>query len=307
MISRTPAKAILFGEHAVVYGEPAIAMAINLYSHVEITKSDEFLVDGSQPDRRFHSYIIAAYELSKIKEKVNVKIRSHLSASSGLGSSASVTVGTLSSLFAMEGRWSKDDIAKTSFEVEYFVQGRASPVDTSTVTSGGFVIVSRQPYGDPLWEVKKNNITWYVSRLEFFDSTFIIANSGVRGSTGNLVQKVYNFVTKNTFGMDIIKEIGSISMQAIKLLEVNDLEKIGELMYRNNKLLTILGVGHEKTTSIIDSVKQYAYGAKITGAGGGGSVLILPKNEDKVKEILEASRIRYYTVRPDKNGVTLIQ
>ncbi|MDP8011490.1 MAG: mevalonate kinase [Thermoplasmata archaeon] len=306
MISRTPAKAILFGEHAVVYGEPAIAMAIDLYSHVEVSKSEEFLVDGSPPEPRYHSYIIKAYEMSGLKEKVNIKIRSHLSASSGLGSSASVTVGTISTLFALKGEWSKTEIAKTSFDVEYAVQGRASPVDTSTVTAGGFVIVSRESYGKPIWEIEKNGIKWYVSSLKNLNQEFIIANSGVRGSTGNLVQKVYNFVSKNSFGMDIIREIGKISMESIKYLEERNLEKIGELMNRNNKLLTILGVGHEKTSKIIDSVKDFSYGAKITGAGGGGSVIILPKNEEKVKEILERSKIKYYLVRPDLNGVVLI-
>lgn len=305
MMSRTPAKAILFGEHAVVYGEPAVAMAIDLYSNVEILPSKEFLVDNSPPDRRFHSYILAAYEFSKFSGNVHVKIRSHLSASSGLGSSASVTVGTLSTLFGMMGKWSREEIARNAFEVEYYVQGRASPVDTSTVTAGGFVIVSKEPYGKPIWEIRKNGNIWYVSRLKNIDITFIVANSGVRGSTGALVQKVYNFVTKNSFGMDIIREIGKISMESIRYLEDENLEKLGELMNRNNRLLTILGVGHEKTSSIIDGVSEFSYGAKITGAGGGGSVLILPRNEDKVIDALEKMKIKYYRVHPDKNGVTL--
>lgn len=307
MMSRTPAKAILFGEHAVVYGEPAIAMAIDLYSQVEILPSKKFLVNNSPPDRRFHSYIITAYEFSKFSENIEVKIKSDLSTSSGLGSSASVTVGVLSTLFGMMGEWSKEKIAKNAYEVEYQVQGRASPIDTSTVTAGGLVIVSREPYGEPIWEIRKNEQVWYVSKLKDIDIPFIIASSGVRGSTGSLVQKVYNFVTKNSFGMDIIKEIGKISKESIKYIESMDLEKIGELMNRNNKLLTILGVGHEKTSSIIDNVSEFSYGAKITGAGGGGSVLILPKNEERVLDILEKMNIKYYMVKPDRNGVTLFE
>jgi len=307
MKSRTPAKAILFGEHAVVYGEPAIAMAIDIYSHVEAELSRDFLVDNSPPDRRFHAYIITAYELSKFSGNVHVKIKSHLSASSGLGSSASITVGTLSTLFGMKGEWSRENIAKNAFEVEYLVQGRASPVDTSTVTAGGFVIVSREPYGDKLWKIRKNSITWYVSKLKVPDISFIIANSGVRGSTGVLVQKVYNFVTRNSFGMDIVRDIGKITLEALKYLEENNIEKIGELMNKNNRFLTILGVGHKATSSIIDAVSEFSYGAKITGAGGGGSVLILPKNEDKVIEILEKMKIKYYKVKQDKYGVTLFE
>lgn len=305
MKSRTPAKAILFGEHAVVYGETAVAMAIDLYSHVEVEKCKEFLVDNYPPDKRYHSYIIKAVELSGIKENVHVKIKSNLSASSGLGSSASVTVGTLSSILAMENKWSKEKIAELAFETEYTVQGRASPVDTSTVTSGGVVIISRHKSENFKWKIEKNNIEWYVSNIKVPDIYFIVANSGVRGSTGALVQKVYNFVSKNSFGMDIIREIGKISEESIKYLENGDLETIGNLMNRNNKLLTILGVSHNITNDIIESVKDHSYGAKITGAGGGGSVLILPRNENKILEILENKNLKYYKVKIDNSGVTI--
>ncbi len=79
------------------------------------------------------------------------------------------------------------------------------------------------------------------------------------------------------------------------------------VIHRNNKLLNILGVGHELTTRIIDSVLPYSYGAKITGAGGGGSVLILPRERDAIIEKLESMGIKYFRVSMDREGVTLLK
>jgi len=307
MKSRTPAKVILFGEHAVVYGEPAIAMAIDLYSIVSVEKSENLLIDNSPPDRKYHSFILTAYEKSGYPDPVHIMVKSSFSPSSGLGSSASVTVGTVSTLLGMQGRWSKEVIARISFETEYAVQGRASPTDTSTVTSGGAIIISRGNVENLLWSVEKNGITWNIGKIDIKPIELIVANSGIRGSTAHLVSKVSSFVTKNKFGMDIIREIGEISKNAIEPLMDGDIEKIGSLMVKNNKLLNILGVGHEATTRIIDSVSSFSYGAKITGAGGGGSVIILPKEREKVIERLEYLRIKYYNVKMDREGVSFIK
>ncbi|MGC9126525.1 MAG: mevalonate kinase [Thermoplasmata archaeon] len=307
MKSRTPAKVILFGEHAVVYGEPALAMAINLYSTVDIEKSDELLIDNSPPDRKYHSFILTAYEKSGFGLPVHIRVRSSFSPSSGLGSSASVTVGTVSSLLAISGRWSKEEIARIAFETEYSVQGRASPTDTSTVTSGGGIIISRNDVESRLWRIEKNGIEWNVGRIDIKPLELIVASSGIRGSTALLVSKVNSFVSRNRFGMDVIREIGEISRSAITPLMDGDLETIGELMVRNNKLLNILGVGHELTTRIIDSVLPYSYGAKITGAGGGGSVLILPRERDAIIEKLKSMGIKYFRVSMDREGVTLLK
>lgn len=306
MKSRTPAKVILFGEHSVVYGEPAIAMAIDLYSIVEAISSDEMLIDNSPPDRRYHSYIISAYEHSGYSSPLHIRVRSSLSPSSGLGSSASVTVGTVSSILALSGKWSRERIARISFETEYDVQGRASPTDTSTVTAGGAVIVSRGEVDDKLWSLERHGMIWNVGRVKIKPLDIIVASSGIRGSTALLVSRVNSFVTRNKFGMDVIREIGEISRSAIIPLMDGELEKIGDLMNRNNKLLNILGVGHEATTRIIDSVSRFSYGAKITGAGGGGSVIILPREREIVMEILEKMNVKYHNVKMDNNGVSIL-
>ena len=307
MESKTPAKVILFGEHAVVYGKPAIAVAINIYSSVIVEKHSSMLIDGIQPDKKYHSYILKAYELSGVNFPVSIRIRSSFSQSSGLGSSASITVGTVSSLLYLIEKWSKDNIARIAFETEYQVQGRASPIDTSTVTLGGAVMISPKKSERSLWKIEKNGYLWWIERLEISELDLIVANSGIRSSTAQMVSKVNNFVSKNKFGMEIIDEIGKITEDAIAPLKNGDLEKIGNLMNRNNKLLNIIGVGHESTTKIIENVIDYSYGAKITGAGGGGAVVIIPRKKEMVIEKLESMGIKYYEVKIDNEGVSFIK
>ncbi len=307
MISKAPAKVILFGEHAVVYGQPAISMAINLHSTVEMDYSKETTIDGLKPDFKYHSYILKALEIVGIEKNLRIRTESMIESSSGLGSSASISVATVSSALALKNSWKRNEIAKMAFLTEHNVQGRASPVDTSTITAGGCIIVSSDLMDNALWKINLNERTWYVSRIEINELNLIVVFSGVKGSTAVQVEKVYNFVSKNSFGMEIIKKIGNISIQSIKELETGDVEKIGELMNENNKLLSILGVGHEKTNEIIESVMHYSYGAKITGAGGGGSVIILPKDEDRVMEILESKGYRPFKAKMDRSGVSLVQ
>lgn len=303
MESSAPAKIILFGEHAVVYGEPAIAMAIDLRSTVKIKRSDKFLINGESPDSKFHGYIKKAVELYWNESPLNVVTSSTIPHASGLGSSASITVSTVSSILALQNDWNKEKIAKNSFEVEYSVQGRASPIDTSTVTAGGTVLVSKKDFAGRLWKIEKDNNSWFINNIEICDLSLIIGCSGIRGITHEMVDKVRRYTEKSGFARDVIASIGNITYSSISALKDGDYKTLGSLMKKNQNLLSILGVSHPNIQSMINEVEKYSYGAKITGGGGGGCIIILTDEKDEVLKILRNRGWSSYKVKMDKEGV----
>ncbi len=302
MEASAPAKVILFGEHAVVYGEPAIAVAINLRTYVKIEKGDEYRINGYPLKDRYHSYIKNAIELCWNGEPLDIKTRSDVPSASGMGSSASITVAMVSALLGMQGEANERKIAKLGFEVEYKTQGRASPIDTSTVTHGKGILVHKEKRENFLWDIEKDKVRWYIHHIEVPPLKLVIGFSGIKGSTKAMVDKVRRFYIWNSFAREVIREIGKITLESIEPLENEDYVRIGELMNRNNKLLTILGVNHPMLKKMINAAKKHSYGAKITGAGGGGSMVALTDEQDEVAKAIEEVGGKAYKVEISREG-----
>ncbi len=302
MIASAPAKVILFGEHAVVYGEPAIAVAINLRTYVDIQKGNEYRVNGYPMNKKHHSYIKNAIELVWDGVPLNIRTKSDVPSASGMGSSASITIATLAALMAMQQNVEEETLAKMGFEVEYKTQGRASPIDTSTVTHGHGILVHRQKMEKHLWSVEKGEVKWHIHHIEIPSLRLVIGFSGIKGSTREMVEKVRRFYTWNSFARDVIREIGKVTLNAIKPLENEDYERIGELMNEDNKLLTILGVSHPMLKKMIRAAMKHSYGAKLTGAGGGGSIIALTDEQDEVAKEIEEVGGKAYKVSISKEG-----
>jgi mevalonate kinase len=128
----SPGKVILFGEHAVVYGEPAIALAVSRRFHTQVEERNggkDHIVDGHKMTRAHHSYFKHAVEDYWEGGPLDIRTRSEIPSSSGMGSSAALTTSLMGCLVEMSGGNIADErerIARQSFETEYCVQGRAS-------------------------------------------------------------------------------------------------------------------------------------------------------------------------------------
>ncbi len=302
METSAPAKVILFGEHAVVYGEPAIAVAINLRTYVKIKKSEEYRVNGYPMSDKYHSYIKNAIKLCWDGEPLDINTKSQVPSASGMGSSASITVAMLTALLAMKDEVKEEKIAKLGFEVEYRTQGSASPIDTSTVTHGKGILVHREKKDNFLWKVEKGELRWYIHHIEVPSLKLVVGFSGIKGSTKDMVNKVRRFYNWNSFARDVIRDIGKITMEAVEPLRDEDYERIGELMNEDNKLLTILGVNHPMLKRMINASLKHSYGAKLTGAGGGGSIIALTDEQDEVAKAIEEVGGKAYKVEISKDG-----
>jgi mevalonate kinase len=271
----------LFGEHAVVYGKPGIAMAIKPRVFVTVRKT-------KHPQRAKSPYIDGCFDSMGVLG--SVYINSQIPSSSGLGSSAAVTVATLSAIndeFSLHK--TRDDIADMAFEIEKKVQkGRASPTDTTVSMYGGIVLIS----GGSRRRLPPQNLH------------LVIGDSLVSHSTAKMVEQVGEQKKKHPEIVDpILDAIEGVSMSAIHHL--NNPKELGRFMDMNHALLEALGVGHPQLSKIVLVARaEGAFGAKITGAGGGGCMIALcPKQlKQRVANAIEACDARAIVTGIDTEG-----
>ncbi|MCD6503076.1 MAG: mevalonate kinase [Euryarchaeota archaeon] len=299
IVTSAPGKVILFGEHAVVYGEPALSAAISLRIFNKISIEEH----PSEKEIR-NPYLREIAKMYNVQ--VHTKTWGSLPIASGLGSSAAYTVSTIAGLdFIMHNKLDIMKIAKTAFEVEYNAQGRASPNDTSVATLGGYIILSRKVHDGFLWKIEKDNVFWNVHRVPLDPLDIVIVYTGKPSKTGEMVTMVKRLYEKNEEIRAAIRRIGEIVLEAIDLIKSNDIESLGSKMYENHELLRKLCVSNEELDRIVKVLSRYCYGAKITGAGGGGSVIGLLK-ENSSKKVIEAFKetpYKIYIVKTGSEGV----
>jgi len=296
-----PAKVILFGEHFVVYGEPAVVLAIDKRAYVSAQlrkderiyiNSTDLSVSGTFKGERFQAEkggskarlklepiknaVQQVLERAKRKAGVNVRINSDIPVSAGLGSSAAVATSTIVAVSnLLEIELSRDQIFRMAYESERLVHGTPSGIDPAISTYGGTLQFQRGQDFTPL------NVET--------DIPLVVGNTKVERSTGELVALVRHIREHYPSIIDpIIKTGGKIALDAVEALKRGDLPTVGELMNINHALLCAVGVSHESLERLVYAArKASALGAKLTGGGGGGCMIALAK-AGKLKRVTRA-------------------
>jgi mevalonate kinase len=300
-----PGKIILLGEHAVVFGRPAIALAIDLRLKCSVSSSEQPTVNGQPLSDRAHSYVMTAVKESWDGGPLAINISSDIPSGSGLGSSAAVTVATLGAIAGLKGRLAPEDVARQAFNVESLVQGRASPIDTSISAHGGGIFISSDMGSGLLWKIERDVRRWYIHDCLVPEMTLVVGFTGHKAPTGPLVAKVKRYVDHTRFARDIIDEIGDLTMDGMTALRNNDQERLGRLMTKDHNLLAILGVSTPELQKLVDASLPYSYGAKLTGAGGGGSMIALTEQPEKVARAIVTRGGTPFIVRTGVEGVKI--
>ena len=236
---------------------------------------------------------------------VAVDTVSDIPAGSGLGSSAALSVSFSAAIRTLKKMPCREkDIAEDAFDTEFCVQGRASPVDTSACAHGKGIAVNG-PDGGELWSISRDGKTWDIANVNVPEMTVVVGYTGLHAATGPLVERVRRYKDKNRFAYDIVEEIGDITLRGIDLMRKKDLVGIGELMTYNHKLLSILGVSCSELNKFVNASLPYSYGAKLTGAGGGGSMIALTDTPDKVCQAITKRGGTPFVVRTAQPGVII--
>lgn len=302
VVASAPAKIILFGEHFVVYGEPAIVVAIDRRARAEAELRQDkrlrfqsanlntscyfengvFKVeqgDAKEARLKFEPVKLAVEKVLAASGKnvgLDITINSAIPVGAGLGSSAAVVVSVTAAVSALLGlEFSKQDIFRIAFEAERVVHGTPSGVDPAIATFGGTLLFQVDTGFKPL-EVKT-------------DVPLVIGNTGVERSTKIQVEKVRE--TMDSFPQiadPIRKAAREIVLRAVTALQENDLETLGRLMNINHALLYGIGVSDESLEWLTNAARKAgALGAKLTGAGGGGCMVALARPE-RLENVSEA-------------------
>ncbi|HPP45783.1 MAG TPA: histidine kinase dimerization/phospho-acceptor domain-containing protein, partial [Methanomassiliicoccaceae archaeon] len=214
-----PGKIILLGEHAVVFGKPAIAMGIDMRLTCKVAEGRSNMVNGQPLSDRYHSYIAVAIRDHWDGGPLNVTVDSEIPTGSGLGSSAALSVALLGAMSAMRGGIDEEGVARAAFDVESKVQGRASPLDTSVSCHGHGVYIDSIEGERLLWHIERDVRQWYVHHCQVPDLTFVIGFTGVllKGFVGPLNDEQS-------------KQLGMVKASAQHLLDlINDILDLSKI------------------------------------------------------------------------------
>jgi mevalonate kinase len=285
-----PAKTILFGEHAVVYQRPAIAVPIsNLRTKVNIlanpkSKPGDLTIEA--PDINFSRHfdeikndhpfrmaikLVTDYFHLDHFPACEIMITSTIPIASGLGSSASTSVALIRALALFLGQQLDDQtISDLAFQVEIFHHGNPSGIDNTVVA-----------YEKPVFFIKQNQIKILKVKSPLF---LILGNTGIQSLTKEVVSAVREKWTTNTEKYEnVFDEIGEISKSAKAAIESGNTNKIGELLNENHFLLKQIDVSCKELDKLTDAALEAgALGAKLCGSGRGGNMIALIKEEDKL-------------------------
>ncbi|UCH57866.1 MAG: mevalonate kinase [Candidatus Bathyarchaeota archaeon] len=296
-----PGKAILFGEHSVVYRGPAIVLAIDKRAKIIAEKRSDKRIHFDCLDMGFEGYFegdvyvpirgeawrgrrlqgmrVAAWKtLEHLGQETGLSLtaRSDIPVAAGLGSSAAICVATVAAVGELlGGNLSKKETCDLAYEGEKVVHGTPSGVDNNISTYGG---VLRYERGES------------IERLELGEGLpFVIGNSRRKRSTRRLVARVKALREREPKLVDgLIDAMVGVAESGLEALKERDLRRLGDLMNINHGLLASLGVSIARLDLMVHASRGAgAYGAKLTGAGGGGCMIAL-LNPSKVEDIRKA-------------------
>lgn len=272
-----PGKIILFGEHAVVYGHPAIAAPLSqvrAQAHVVASTActvaaidirRQVAVTSAPADDPFALIIrLVCAELGQPLPPWRIEVHSDIPIASGLGSGAAISAALARAvLAAFSASLPPSRLSELVYEVEKLHHGTPSGIDNTVVV-----------YEQPVWFVRGQAPQAFGvgARLPI-----VVADTGVPSPTRVAVADVRRAWQADPSHYEALFErIAACSRQARLAIEAGDMRKLGALMNENQALLTEIGVSSPELAHLVRCARQAgALGAKLSGGGRGGNMIAL--------------------------------
>lgn len=254
-LARSPLKVILFGEHAVLSGGRSLAVAIELYAHLEMVPSPapEAVVSdatGCHVDLATkHGCVIPGF-------RTNILLEAPLGC--GLGTSAAISL----LLSHAEGA-GLQDMLERAHAIEDIFHGRSSGVDVSACYTGGLISF-------------RNGLVERLPLLHLARFKILVFSSGIPKDTAEAVRL-------GGHRKELHRQISEVSEEAYWLLQREfALPEIHRLIRRSQDLLDELGVCPDAMRRVVSRMRQIGIEAKITGAGCGGHLVTVVEKDREV-------------------------
>ncbi len=289
-VACAPGKIILVGEHAVVYGRPAVALPVNQ------VRAEATVEDGEEgqgvivvaadldltlslkqldPDRALHPLEMTVVGVLEhlglsLEQNLTITVRSTIPIARGLGSGAAVSTAVTRAVaqhFAVE--LTSEGVSSLVFEVERLHHGTPSGIDNTVIA-----------YERPVYFLRGE-------RLETFHVgcavTLLIGDTGTASPTKDVVGAVRQARQRDRERHeDLFDRVGAIAVEVRQAMESGDLGTVGLMMDENHRLLQEMDVSSPLLDSLVEVAKRRgALGAKLSGAGRGGSMIALVSAETR--------------------------
>ena len=299
MKSSAPGKIILFGEHAVVYGRPALAVPVTqVHADVEVLDSVRAGIWIHAPDVNLHIGLdalpsnnpVAAvihnfFSLSRVSPFPNLEIRisSSIPVASGLGSGTAVTVALVRALSShLDKHMTDKEVSTFTYEIEKLYHGTPSGIDNTVIS-----------YAKPVYFVKGRALERFRMGRPF---TIVIGDTGIRALTKESVGDVRKLWKADKEKWEaMFDQIAEISFAARHVIEEGWTDMIGELMNENHSVLQEMTVSSPELDRLVEAARRAgALGAKMSGGGRGGNMIALvkPDEAEAVAKSLKEARAK---------------